>query len=69
MFFDGTPWTLRLRCRRLRIGDMMVAVGMTALGFAAVSLPELTGGARLFLGAICTSCLGLLRAQWALASI
>jgi hypothetical protein len=69
LFFDGRPWPLRSRCRRLRVGDVMVAIVLTALGLAAVSPPEMTVGARLFLGAFALSCLGLLWAQWALASI
>jgi hypothetical protein len=68
-FFDGTPWPLSSRRRRLRVGDMMAAVFMTSLGLAAVSLPELASGQRLFLGAVAISCLGLLWTQWTLASI
>jgi hypothetical protein len=67
--FDGTPWPLHSRGRRLRIGDLMAAVVIVALGLAAVSLPEVTGGARWLLGAFALFCLGMLWAQWWLASI
>jgi hypothetical protein len=68
-FLDGTPWLSRPRRRRLRIGDLMVVVAMTALGLTAVCLPELTGGERFLLGALALAFLGLQWAQWGLASI
>jgi hypothetical protein len=68
-FLEGTRWLLRSRRRRLRIGDMMVAVIMIAIGLAAVSLPELTNGERLFLGALALLFPGLQWAQWGLAGI
>ena len=42
---------------------------MTAIGLSAISLPDLTGGERLFLGVFALAFLGLLWAQWGLASI
>ncbi len=68
-FCEGTHWPLRSRRRRLRIGDMMAAVATTAVGLAAVILPEVTGGGRLFVGAFALFCQGLQWAQWGLASI
>jgi hypothetical protein len=68
-FLDGTHCLSRSRPRRLRIGDLMVAVAITALGLTAVCLPELTGGERLFLGAFALAFLGLQCAQWGVASI
>jgi hypothetical protein len=67
--FDGTPWPLQARSRRLRIGDMMAGVVMAALGLTAVSPSELSGGARWLLGAFALASLGLLWAQWGLASV
>ena len=68
-FLEGSNWLLRSRCRRLRIGDLMVAVAMIALGLAAISLPELTGRQRVFLGAAALVFVGLQWTQWGLASI
>jgi hypothetical protein len=68
-FVDETPWLLPYRRRRLRIGDMMAAVVVTAVGLAAVSLPGLAGGARCFIGAFALLYVGLQWAQWGLASI
>jgi hypothetical protein len=48
---------------------MMVVVAMTAIGLSAISLPDLTGGERLFLGVVAVAFLGLLWAQWGIASI
>src|SRR5262249_5187829 len=67
--FDGSPWPLNSRPRRLRIGDMMAGLVMAALVLAAVSPPELAGGTRWLLGAFALSCLGLLWTQWKLASV
>lgn len=67
--FDGTPWPLQSRSRRLRIGDVMAGVVMAALGLAAVSPRELSGGARVLLGAFVLLSLGMLWAQWGLASV
>jgi hypothetical protein len=67
--FEGIHWLVRHRRRRFRIGDLMVAIAMTAIGFSAVSLPGLTGGERLLLGVVAVAFLGLLWAQWGLASI
>jgi hypothetical protein len=47
----------------------MVAVAMTAIGLSAISLPDQTGGERLFLGVVAVAFLGLLWAQWRIASI
>ena len=68
-FLDRFDWPAHSRRRRLRIGDLMVAIAMTAIGLAAISLPELARGERLFLAAITLTFLGLQWAQWALASI
>jgi hypothetical protein len=67
--FESIHWLARSRRRRFRIGDLMVAVAMTAIGLSAISLPDLTGGQRLFLGVLAVVFLGLLWAQWRLASI
>jgi hypothetical protein len=67
-FLEGTDWLARSRRRRLRIGDLMVAVVMTAIGLSAISLPGQSGGERLFLGAITLTFLALQWAQWGLAS-
>ena len=45
----------------------MVAVIMTAIGLAVISLPELTTGERSLLGAAVLSFLGLEWTQWAVA--
>jgi hypothetical protein len=68
-FLEGTDWVLRTRRRRFRIGDLMVAVAMTAIGLCAISLPDLTGGERLFLGGVTLVFLGLQWTQWGLASL
>jgi hypothetical protein len=68
-FFEGIHWLARSRRRRFRIGDLMVAVAMTAIGLSAISLPDLAGGERLFLGVLAVVFMGLLWAQWGLASI
>jgi hypothetical protein len=68
-FLDEAHWPLRSRRRRLRIGDMMAAVIMTAVGLAVISRPELPGGAKATVGAFVVLCLGLQWAQWGLASI
>jgi hypothetical protein len=68
-FFDGPDWLLRGRRRRFRIGDLMVGVAVVAIGLSVISLPSLTGGERLFLGAITLAFLGLLWIQWGLASV
>jgi hypothetical protein len=47
----------------------MVAVAVTAIGLSVVSLSDLTGRERLFLGVVVVIFLGLLCAQWGLASI
>jgi hypothetical protein len=68
-FLDEAHWPLHSRRRRLRIGDMMAAVIMTAVGLAVVSRPELPGSAKATVGAFVALCLGLEWAQWGLASI
>ena len=68
-FSGGTPWLARSRRRRFRIGDLMVAVAMTAIGLSAICLPDLTGGERLLLGVLAVVFLGLLWTQWRLAGI
>jgi hypothetical protein len=67
--FERTRWQLHSRRRRLRIGDMMAVVVITAIGLAAVTLPELDGGGRVLLGVVAILCLGLQWAQWGLASV
>ena len=69
VLFDGKHWDAGSRRRRLRIGDLVVTVAMTALGLSAISLPDLTGSERLFLGVFALAFLGLLWSQWGLASI
>ena len=64
---ERPDWLLSSRRRRFRIGDLMVAVVMTAIGLAVISLPELTLGERSLLGAAVLSFLGLEWTQWALA--
>ena len=56
---ERPDWLLSSRRRRFRIGDLMVAVVMTAIGLAVISLPELTLGERQLLGAAVLSFLGL----------
>jgi hypothetical protein len=68
-FFEGIHWLARSRRRQFRIGDLMVAVAMSAIGLSAISLPDMTGGERLFLGVLAVVFLGLLWAQWGLASV
>jgi hypothetical protein len=68
-FFEGIHWLARSRRRRFRIGDLMVTVAMTAIGLSAISLPDLTGGERLFLAVVAVVFLGLLWAHWGVASI
>jgi hypothetical protein len=67
-FLEGTDRLARSRRRRLRIGDLMVAVVMTAIGLSAISLPGQSGSERLFLAAITLTFLALQWAQWGLAS-
>ena len=64
---EQPDWLLSSRRRRFRIGDLMVAVVMTAIGLAVISLPELSAGERSLLGAAVLSFLGLEWIQWALA--
>jgi hypothetical protein len=68
-FLDETRWPLLSRRRKFRIGDMMAAVVMIAIGLAAVSRPELPRGGTVSVGAFVVLCLGLQWAQWGLASI
>ncbi len=64
---ERPDWLLSSRRRRFRLGDLMVAVVMTAIGLAVISLPELTPGERSLLGAAVLSFLGLEWTQWVLA--
>jgi len=66
---EDTHWVLRTRHRRLRIGDLMIAVAMIALALAVVSLADLASGQRLLLATIALASLGLQWAQWGLAGI
>ena len=47
----------------------MVAVALAALGFTAVTLPDLSGGEQLFLGLVALAVLGLQWVQWGIASV
>lgn len=68
-FLDGTDWLVRSRRRRLRIGDLMIAIAITALGLAAISLADFTPGARNLVATVTLGLLALQWTQWALASV
>ncbi len=68
-FFDGRHWLARPRRRRFGIGDLMIAIAITALALAAVSPPDLSDGERLFIAAFALAFLTLLWGQWALAGM
>jgi hypothetical protein len=68
-FFEVMHCLARSRRRQFRIGDLMVVVVMTAVGLTAISGPDLAGGERLFLAVVAVGFLGLLWAQWGVASI
>jgi hypothetical protein len=66
---DGPDWLLPRRRRRLRIGDLMVAIALACLGLGAVTRPDLSGGDRLLLGLVALAVLVLQLVQWGLASV
>jgi hypothetical protein len=66
---SGRDWVLTARPRRLRIGDLVVAIAMIAIGLATIRLLDSTGRERLLVGAATLIFLGLQWAQWGLASI
>jgi len=66
---DESNWLLLSRRRRLRIGDLMVAVALTALALSVGSLSNLTSDQRLGFGVLALVFLGLQVAQWGIAGI
>jgi hypothetical protein len=66
---DESNWLLLSRRRRLRIGDLMVAVGIAAVALSVGSLSNLTSGTRLGSGVLALVFLGLQVAHWAIVSI
>ncbi len=68
-FHEGPNWLLSSRRRRLRIGDLMVAVVMTAIGLSAIMHSDMTARSTLLLALFAVGFLALLWAQWGLANI
>jgi hypothetical protein len=66
---EGLNDLLTRRRRRLRIGDLLAAVALLALGLFAVRVPDVTGGMRPLVGLLTTTFLGLILAQWGMAGI
>jgi hypothetical protein len=66
---DGTDWALPSRRRRVQLGDFMVAIATTAVGLAAISVPDVTSGERRIMGTVTLALIGLLWTQWGLASV
>jgi hypothetical protein len=66
---DESNWLLLSRRRRLRIGDLMVAVALTAAALSVGSLSNLTSDQRLAFGVLAVVFLGLQVAQWGIAGI
>ena len=67
--FDGQCFLARSPHRQFRTGDLMIGIAMAALGLSVISLPNLTGRERLFLGLFAVAFLTMLWAQWALVSV
>ena len=68
-FFHGLPCLEHLPHRGFRIGNIMIGIAVTAVGLSSISRPDLTGRERLFLGMFTVAFLGLLWAQWGVASM
>jgi hypothetical protein len=66
---DGQRFLTSSPRRRFRIGDLMIAIAMIAIGLSALGVPDLTSRQRFFLGLFAIAFLALLWAQWALASM
>ena len=66
---DESNWLLLSRRRRLRIGDLMVAVAIAAVALSVGSLSNLTSGTRLGSGVLALVFLGLQVGHWGIASI
>jgi hypothetical protein len=66
--FLGPKWLSTARRRRFRIGDLMVFVALTALGFSTVTVTELTGD-KWLVGTFTFAFLGLLVVQRGIAGI
>ena len=66
---DESNWLLLPRRRRLRIGDLMVAVALTAVALSVGNLSNLTSDQRLSFGVLAVVFLGLQVAQWGIAGI
>jgi hypothetical protein len=66
---DESNWLVLSGRRRLRIGDMMVAVALTAVVLSVGSLCNQTSDQRLGSGVLALVSLGLQAALWRIASI
>ena len=66
---DESNWLLLSRRRRLRIGDLMVAVAIAAVALSVGSLSNLTSDQRLGSGVLALVFLGLQVAHWGIVSI
>jgi hypothetical protein len=64
----GPKWVSSARRRRFRIGDLMVAVALTALAISTVTVVELAGD-KWLMGTFTFGFLGLLVAQRGIAGI
>jgi hypothetical protein len=64
----GPKWILSARRRRLTIGDLMVAVALTAIGISTVTVVERTGD-KWLMGTFTIAFLGLLVGQRGIAGI
>ena len=62
--FNTKRSLVRSRTRQVRIGDLLFAVVMTALGLSALNAGDLAGRERLFLGLFALSFFALVGAQW-----
>ena len=67
--FNTKRSLVRSRTRQVRIGDLLFAVVMTALGLSALNAGDLAGRERLLLGLFALSFFALVGAQWALAGM
>jgi hypothetical protein len=65
----GLTHVLSGRRRRLRIGDLLAAVALVALGLATIAVPAVTRGERLLVSCLTAIYLGLVFTQWGLAGI
>jgi hypothetical protein len=57
------------RRRRLRIGDLLVAVALVALGLSAVAVPVATSGERMLVSVLTVTFLTLILVQWGIAGV